>query len=48
MSYLPLTALGIPVDFQPSSPGDASYAGLTGLQPRRREARGDAVSASGI
>ena len=33
LAYLPLTALGVPVDFQNPSPGDIRFAGLTGLQP---------------
>ena len=32
-AYLPLTALGVPVDFENPSPGDIRFAGLTGLQP---------------
>ena len=32
-AYLPLTALGVPVDFQNPSPGDIRFAGLTGLRP---------------
>jgi len=32
-AYLPLTALGVPVDFQNPSPGDVRFAGLMGLRP---------------
>jgi lipopolysaccharide biosynthesis glycosyltransferase len=32
-AYLPLTALGVPVDFKPRSTGDVRFAGLTGLRP---------------
>jgi len=32
-AYLPLVALGIPVDFRPPSPGDRRLPGLTGLAP---------------
>jgi lipopolysaccharide biosynthesis glycosyltransferase len=32
-AYLPLTALGVPVEFTPRSPGDVRFAGLTGLRP---------------
>lgn len=32
-AYLPLTALGVPVEFRTTSPGDVRYAGLTGLRP---------------
>ncbi len=32
-AYLPLTALGVPVEFQNPSPGDIRFAGLTDLQP---------------
>ena len=42
-AYLPLTALGVPVDFQNPSPGDVRFAGLTGLRPgdaRLTELRG--------
>jgi lipopolysaccharide biosynthesis glycosyltransferase len=33
LAYLPLVALGVPVEFQTDSPGDARFAGLTGLGP---------------
>ena len=33
LAYLPLVALGVPVDVQTDSPGDARLAGLTGLRP---------------
>ena len=42
-AYLPLVALGVPVDFQNPSPGDVRFAGLTGLRPgdpRLAELRG--------
>ena len=32
-AYLPLTALGVPVEFINGSPGDVRFAGLTGLRP---------------
>jgi lipopolysaccharide biosynthesis glycosyltransferase len=32
-AYLPLTSLGVPVQFAPANPGDVRFAGLTGLQP---------------
>ena len=32
-AYLPLTTLGVPVDFKPRSTGDIRFAGLTGLRP---------------
>ena len=32
-AYLPLTSLGVPVDFVTGSPGDVRFAGLTGLGP---------------
>jgi lipopolysaccharide biosynthesis glycosyltransferase len=32
-AYLPLTALGVPVEFTPGSPGDVRFAGLAGLRP---------------
>ena len=32
-AYLPLTAVGVPVDFQPSLPGDVRFAGLLDLHP---------------
>ena len=32
-SYLPATSLGLEVDFQPKNPGDARFAGLSGLRP---------------
>jgi lipopolysaccharide biosynthesis glycosyltransferase len=32
-AYLPLTALGVPVEFRTGSPGDVRFAGLTGLRP---------------
>jgi lipopolysaccharide biosynthesis glycosyltransferase len=32
-AYLPLVALGVPVEFTSSSPGDVRFAGLLGLQP---------------
>lgn len=32
-AYLPLVALGVPVEFQTDSPGDARLAGLTGIRP---------------
>ena len=32
-AYLPLTSLGVPVDFRPGSPGDVRFAGLSGLTP---------------
>ncbi len=32
-AYLPLTSLGIPVDFRPRRSGDERLAGLTGLRP---------------
>ena len=32
-AYLPLTALGVPVEFTPGSPGDVRFAGLVGLRP---------------
>jgi hypothetical protein len=32
-AYLPLTALGVPVDFRPGRTGDIRFAGLTGLRP---------------
>ncbi len=32
-AYLPLTSLGVPVEFRTGSPGDVRFAGLTGLQP---------------
>ncbi len=32
-AYLPLTSLGVPVDFRPSSPGDVRFAGLDRLTP---------------
>lgn len=32
-AYLPLTALGVPVDFEGRSPGDVRFAGLLGLTP---------------
>ena len=32
-AYLPLTALGVPVEFRTSRPGDVRFAGLTGLRP---------------
>jgi lipopolysaccharide biosynthesis glycosyltransferase len=36
-TYLALTALGVPVEFRPASPGDARFAGLLGLRPGSRE-----------
>jgi lipopolysaccharide biosynthesis glycosyltransferase len=33
LAYLPLTSLGVPVDFRPGSPGDIRFAGLVGLRP---------------
>ena len=41
-AYLPLTSLGVPVEFKVGSPGDVRLAGLTGLHPgdaRLREMR---------
>ena len=32
-AYLPLTSLGVPVEFRTSSPGDVRFAGLMGFQP---------------
>ena len=32
-AYLPLTSLGVPVDFRPGSPGDVRFAGLAGMTP---------------
>jgi hypothetical protein len=32
-AYLPLTALGVPVEFRTTIPGDVRFAGLTGLRP---------------
>ena len=32
-AYMPLTSLGVPVEFRTSSPGDVRFAGLTGMQP---------------
>ena len=32
-AYLPLTSLGVPVEFKTTSPGDVRLAGLTGLHP---------------
>lgn len=32
-AYLPLTSLGVPVEFQTRSPGDVRFAGLLGLEP---------------
>ena len=32
-AYLPLTALGVPVTFEPWSPGDVRFPGLTGFSP---------------
>jgi lipopolysaccharide biosynthesis glycosyltransferase len=32
-AYLPLTALGVPVDFRPGRKGDIRFAGLMGLEP---------------
>jgi lipopolysaccharide biosynthesis glycosyltransferase len=32
-AYLPLTALGVPVDFRPGRRGDVRFAGLMGLKP---------------
>jgi lipopolysaccharide biosynthesis glycosyltransferase len=32
-AYLPLTALGVPVDFRPGRKGDVRFAGLTALRP---------------
>jgi lipopolysaccharide biosynthesis glycosyltransferase len=32
-AYLPLTALGVPAQLKPYSPGDVRFAGLTGLRP---------------
>ncbi len=32
-AYLPLVALGVPVDFQPWSPGDVRFPGLVGFTP---------------
>lgn len=32
-SYLPATSLGVPVSFRPAVPGDARFAGLSGMQP---------------
>ena len=32
-AYLPASSLGLPVDFRPSTPGDARFTGLTGLAP---------------
>ena len=32
-AYLPLTSLGVPVDFRPGSAGDVRFAGLAGLTP---------------
>ncbi len=32
-AYLPLTALGVPVEFKTGSPGDVRFAGLTDLRP---------------
>jgi len=36
-AYLPLIALGIPVDFRPVRPGDVRFPGLTGLAPGSAE-----------
>ncbi len=36
-AYLPLTSLGVPVDFRPANPGEARLAGLTGLSPDSAE-----------
>lgn len=36
-AYLPLIALGIPVDFRPARPGDVRFPGLTGLAPGSAE-----------
>lgn len=36
-AYLPLTALGVPVDFRPWSPGDVRFPGLLGLTPGSAE-----------
>jgi lipopolysaccharide biosynthesis glycosyltransferase len=32
-AYLPLTSLGVPVEFRTHTPGDERFAGLTGLRP---------------
>ena len=32
-AYLPLTSLGVPVEFKTSHPGDVRFAGLLGFQP---------------
>jgi lipopolysaccharide biosynthesis glycosyltransferase len=32
-AYLPLTSLGVPVEFRTRTPGDERFAGLTGLRP---------------
>jgi lipopolysaccharide biosynthesis glycosyltransferase len=32
-AYLPLTSLGVPVEFIPTHPGDVRFAGLIGLRP---------------
>ncbi|HEX2755022.1 MAG TPA: glycosyltransferase, partial [Candidatus Limnocylindrales bacterium] len=32
-AYLPLTSVGVPVEFRTGSPGDVRFAGLTGFQP---------------
>jgi lipopolysaccharide biosynthesis glycosyltransferase len=32
-AYLPLTSLGVPVEFRTRNPGDVRFAGLTGMQP---------------
>ena len=32
-AYLPLTSVGVPVDFRTQSPGDVRFAGLTGFTP---------------
>ena len=32
-AYLPLTSLGVPVEFRVASPGDVRFAGLTDLHP---------------
>ena len=37
LAYLPLTSLGVPVDFRPGKPGDIRFAGLVGLRPASAE-----------
>ena len=41
-SYLPATSLGVPVNFQPRTPGDVRFEGLHGMQPRRAGVQRDA------